>query len=231
MKNSTLERRFPSRALPASRPVRGARWLWRAVALASGLIAAYALAYLVLGERVYPEELADSFRARPWGIYTHALFATVGLALGPWQFRRGLTARRPGRHRLLGKVYLLCALMVGVTGVYMAAYAYGGLPTSLGFGAMGVALLAATGLAYARIRAGDAAAHREWMVRGFAVMFAGVTFRLWVPALMAAHGGDFEPAYRLASWLCWVLNLLAAEWYVRSTRARASAAAVRPAVQ
>ena len=224
MKKSTLNRPYPLRALPFSRPVRAARWLWWAVALLSGLVAAYALAYVVLGERVYPEELADSFRARPWGIYAHALFATVGLALGPWQFRRNLTARRPGRHRLLGKVYLLSALMVGVTGVYMAAYAYGGAPTRLGFGAMGAALLAATGLAYARIRALDVAAHREWMVRSFAVMFAGVTFRLWVPTLTAAYGGDFEPAYRLASWLCWVPNLLAAEWYVRATRARASAA-------
>jgi uncharacterized membrane protein len=206
---ATIGRTCPIRNLPRS------GWLWWAVALASGLMVLYAMAYLVLGGRMDPEVLAES---RPWGIYTHAFFGALGLAVGPFQFRRTFLERYPARHRLLGKVYLIAAAMVGLSGIYMALYSFGGASTHLGFGFMGAALLLTTGPAYRCIRAFKIASHREWMIRSFAVMFAAVTFRLWLPTLVLAYSGAFTPAYQWAAWLCWVPNLLVAEWHIRRTR-------------
>ncbi len=69
-----------------------------------------------------------------------------------------------------------------------------------------------TGLhAYLAIRARVVASHRRWMVRNFSLAFGAVTLRLWLPASVAS-GIPFETAYPVIAWLCWVPNLLVAEW-------------------
>ncbi len=68
--------------------------------------------------------------------------------------------------------------------------------------------------AYAAIRARDIELHRRWMVRNFALTFAAVTLRLWLPASVVS-GIPFEAAYPVIAWLCWVPNLLAAELLLR----------------
>lgn len=202
------------RGLPRQKP----RAWWLMLILAT-LIALYGLAYFVLGERMFVGELADSFRARPWGIYPHVFFAAIALATGPLQFHRGLLARRRALHRNLGKVYVASALVGGgVSGLYMAAYSFGGWVTHLGFGALAALTLVTTACAYLKIRAREVAAHREWMIRSFALIFAAVTLRLWLPLLIIAHEGAFAPAYLWVSWLAWVPNLALAEWHIRRSR-------------
>jgi uncharacterized membrane protein len=182
----------------------------------AALVVLYALAYVALGERVYPPHLAASFRARPWGIYPHAFFGALALGLGPLQFHQGLRRRR-ALHRALGKLYVASCLLAGAAGFYMAYYAFGGWPTRLGFGTLAVLLLSVTSRAYAAARQAEIAAHRAWMLRSYALIFAAVTLRLELPLLAATVGG-FLPAYRAVAWLCWVPNLLWAEWYIRSHR-------------
>ncbi|MGA8050052.1 MAG: DUF2306 domain-containing protein, partial [Burkholderiales bacterium] len=69
--------------------------------------------------------------------------------------------------------------------------------------------------AYQAIRARDLVSHRRWMVRNFALTFAAVTLRLWLPASVVA-GVPYELAYSVIAWLCWVPNLLAAQLLLRS---------------
>jgi hypothetical protein len=54
------------------------------------------------------------------------------------------------------------------------------------------------------------------MVRNFALTFAAVTLRLWLPTAIIA-GAPFELAYPVIAWLCWVPNLLLAELLLRQT--------------
>lgn len=193
---------------------------WWPVALLSLVVAAYGAAYVALGPRMYPPDLTASFLARPWGIYTHAFFGALGMLVGPAQFLERLRVRRPGLHRALGKLWVASATMVGLSGLYMAAYSFGGMATHLGFGGLAVALLAATWTALARIRRGDVEGHRAWMLRAFALLFAAATLRVELPLLVAYHGGDFAAAYRQVAWLCWVPNLLWAEAYLAWKRGR-----------
>lgn len=187
---------------------------WWIVAVLSFVIAIYGLLNVVLGERIWGNVLAESFRARPWGIYPHAFFGMILIAVGPFQFRRSLLRNRRSLHRTLGKVYVVCGVLTGLTGLYMAAYSYGGWITHLGFGGMALAILTTTGVAYRKIRAGDVAAHRAWMIRSYAVVFSAVTLRLWLPILIFSLGG-FNAAYLWVAWLSWVPNLMWAEWYLR----------------
>jgi uncharacterized membrane protein len=181
-------------------------------------LALYALSFTVRGPVAFPEALADSLAARPWGIYSHVLFGPLALVAGPLQFRRDILARRRALHRNIGRVYVVSAIMTGAIGLYMAPYSHGGMVTHLAFGLLSVVTIFTTGMAYARIRAFHVAAHREWMIRSLALIFAAVTLRFEVPIVVAVHQGAFTPAYQVVSWLCWVPNLLWAEWYVRRTR-------------
>ena len=49
------------------------------------------------------------------------------------------------------------------------------------------------------------------MVRNFSLTFAAVTLRLYLPSTVVL-GIAFENAYPFVAWLCWVPNLVVAEF-------------------
>lgn len=183
-------------------------------------VAAYAVAtyaLLPLGKNLHPDMRAV-FQAWPLAIYAHVFGSALALALGPFQFASRLRARRPALHRWMGRLYLGVGVLVGGTaGLFMAQHAFGGTPARLGFGFLALAWLATGVLAFRAIRAGDVAAHRRWMVRNFALTFAAVTLRLYLQASIVA-GIAFDTAYPVIAWMCWVPNLLLAEWLFNRTR-------------
>ena len=200
---------------PSTRPPIG----WYVVVVLASLIVVYALGYVVVGSRMYTPGLAASFLARPWGIYPHALFGALALGIGPAQFHRGVLRRRRTFHRQLGTLYVASCLIVGVAGLYMSVYSFGGWITHVGFGALAVSLIVTTLRAYTAARARDIATHRQWILRSYALIFAAVTLRIELPLLVVAFGA-FLPAYQVVAWLCWVPNALWAEWYLRRTVGR-----------
>ncbi|MBL8384643.1 MAG: DUF2306 domain-containing protein [Burkholderiales bacterium] len=160
--------------------------------------------------------MQPDFSAHPAGVYTHVFAAALALLLGPLQLSARLRRARPGLHRWTGRAYLGIGVLVGgASGLYIAQYAFGGPWARLGFAALAACWLASGWLAYRAIRAGDIDAHRRWMMRNFALSFAAVMLRLYIPASLAA-GVDFATAYRIVAWICWLPNLAVAEWLIRS---------------
>ena len=152
-------------------------------------------------------------------LMVHIVASMLAILLGPFQF---LPKLRKGRllklHRWLGRAYLLSVLFGGLSGLYMAQFAYGGPITELGFTALAIGWLYSGYMAYKQIRHKDIEGHRQWMIRNYALTFAGTMLRLWVPTFVGAVGIDFLIAYRAIAWLCWVPNLLVAEWIIRRSR-------------
>ncbi len=210
--NTLSTRSDPQAHVTGARTGKPRGW-WLLLFLCLG-VSVYALGYVVLGERIYPAEFAESFRARPWGIYPHAFFGMIALALGPFQFLGAGRLHRPRFHRMTGRVYLSSAMLTGLAGLYMSIYSFGGWVTHLGFGLLAAGLLLSSTMAWSRVRRGDFAGHRAWVIRGFALLFSAVTLRAWLPMLVIGLGA-FDPAFRIVSWLCWVPNLLIAEAYLR----------------
>src|SRR5579864_919785 len=140
------------------------------------------------------------------------------LLAGPWQFSQKLRARALNFHRWLGRFYLLEVALGSIAGFAMATVSAEGLPTHVGFGTLAV-MWFFTGLqAYRMVKAGNIVAHRQWMIRNFALTLAAVTLRNWMPLMLFALHWPFRPTYITVSWLCWVPNLLIAEWLVHRTR-------------
>jgi uncharacterized membrane protein len=178
-------------------------------------VAAYvvvAYAFMPLGALVHPDMRA-AFTTHAAGVYVHAFGATVALVLGPLQFSSRLRRRFPAAHRWCGRLYLAAGVLVGgLAGASLAWHAYGGAIARLGFATLAALWLFTGWRAYRAARAGSFAAHRAWMERNFALTFAAVTLRIYVP-LSAALGIEFAVAYPVIAWLCWVPNLLLAQWH------------------
>lgn len=176
----------------------------------------YAYTFMPIGSVVHPD-MRLAFAANSTAIKIHVFSAVLALLLGPLQFSAGIRRKHTSIHRWSGRLYLGVGVLVGgLAGLYIAQYAHGGVVSQLGFSLLAVLWLYTGWRAYLSVRAGAIAQHRIWMVRNFALTLAAVTLRLYVPASMLA-GIEFAVAYQAIAWLCWVPNLLVAEWrYVRA---------------
>lgn len=149
------------------------------------------------------------------GFYTHIGFGGLALWSGCTQFLPRFRQKRLAVHRTLGKIYITSVLLSGTAGLGIALAATGGLPAQLGFGALAVLWLYTTTQAFLSIKRKEVALHQQWMTRSYALCFAAVTLRLWLPLLLGAFGMSFSVAYPIIAWLCWVPNLALAEWMIR----------------
>lgn len=192
-------------------------WVLAFLSLGVAGYAVVAYGFFPLGSLVHPD-IRTSFETHRTGIYVHVFASAIALSIGPLQFSSRVRLVRPHLHRWLGRLYLGIGVLVGgLAGLLMAFHAYGGTIGRLGFGAL-ASMWLYTGLrAYVAIRARDAVSHRRWMMRNFALTFAAVTLRLWLPATIAS-GVPFDLAYPAVAWLCWVPNLVVAELLLRPAR-------------
>ena len=148
----------------------------------------------------------------------HIFLGGLTLLTGWSQFIESIRTNRLSLHRTLGKIYVLSVLISGISGLYIAFYATGGAIAQWGFGLLAVAWLITTYVAFSKIRKLELDAHKHWMIRSFALAFAAVTLRIYLPFMQAVLGMNFIDAYLIVAWLCWVPNLMVAEIIVRSPR-------------
>ncbi len=147
------------------------------------------------------------------GFYTHIFLGGLALISGFSQFFTRLRRRRLKLHRNLGKIYLLAVLLSGVAGLGISYFATGGLVPALGFGCLAILWLFTTSKAFVSIKASEVDAHQRWMIRSYALCFAAVTLRLYLPLFLGVMKMEFIPAYTIIAWLCWIPNLMLAEFY------------------
>jgi len=147
--------------------------------------------------------------------YLHISFGGLALLIGWTQFSKKLRGRYLRVHRLVGKIYVLSVFISSCAGLYIALFASGGIICSLGFGALALLWLFTDIQAYTSIRKLRIAEHEAWMIRNYALAFAAVTLRIWLPLTTGLGHMEFVTSYRIISWLCWVPNLIIAELIIR----------------
>ena len=115
---------------------------------------------------------------------------------------------------MLGKTYVISVLISGLCGLFIALYATGGIVSILGFFTLSLIWLTTTILGFKSIKKKDINSHEKFMIFSYAACFAAVTLRIWLPLLTIAMD-DFNSAYRIVAWLCWVPNIIVAFLIVR----------------
>jgi uncharacterized membrane protein len=198
-------------------------------------MALLAARYYTLDPEVYFPRQRAVYEDKTLGLMVHISGMTFAVLAGPFQFLRRLRERHFGFHRMLGKVYIAGAIVGGLGGLYMAQFSASGAVSDVGFALLALSVLLTTTVAFMRIRSGDVQSHREWMTRSYALVFAAITLRLYLPLLEGAFGE--HDGYAIVAWACWLPNLAFAEWLIRSRLRRhpeapvTRAGRVEPAIQ
>lgn len=144
----------------------------------------------------------------------HVGAAATALLIGGVQFSGVLRARKPRIHRVTGRVYLVSCLVSAASGLVLASGSRAGPLAFAGFGTLAFLWFLANAVGWRCALSRQWEAHRQWMVRSWALTLSAVTLRLYLAGVLVS-GLPFLPSYRAISFLCWVPNLLVAEWLLR----------------
>ena len=196
---------------------------WGLAACLSVGVAIFSYRLLLPGQPIVSPDILGNLFARPW-LAVHALGSATALLVGMFQFLPAVRRAR-GLHRWLGRIYAAGCIVGGAAGLVMSFGSTAGPIAGLGFGLLAVCWIYATTQAWRFARARRFDEHRRWMIRSFAMTFAAVTLRLYLP-VAPMLGFDFMDGYRLTAWVSWIPNLIVVElWMRRRAVFRAPAAA------
>ncbi|MEM9934428.1 MAG: DUF2306 domain-containing protein, partial [Bacteroidota bacterium] len=178
----------------------------------------YPLMYVFASSPISIIEGKGTLGAHPlWltAFYLHIILGGVALLVGWPQFFPKWRNRHLPLHRKLGKVYIGSILLVsGPTSFFLAFFAFGGIGTKMGFGLLAIFWFTSTLLAFLAVRRKQISSHKEWMIRSYALSLAAVSLRIYMPIMQAGFRWDFEYSYSWVAWICWIPNILVAEWII-----------------
>ncbi|MBT8305051.1 MAG: DUF2306 domain-containing protein [Bacteroidia bacterium] len=191
---------------------------WYLFAILCILVGLYPYMYFII-ERTFgllDSKSAELLQDTTWNImfYSHILLGGFALMIGWAQFSKKFRTKHIKWHRRIGKAYIIAALISGISSLYIAHFATGGIISMIGFLSLGVIWLFTTIMAYKAIKNGEIVKHQKFMIFSYAACFAAVTLRIWLPILTATFQ-DFIFAYRIVAWLCWVPNIIVAFFLTR----------------
>lgn len=147
-----------------------------------------------------------------YAFFTHVYLSIWVLLAGFTQFSKKIRARYPKWHRGLGYFYAAdVVLITGPAGFIMGIYANGGITSKVSFVTLATLWIFVTAMAIKKIKDGDYDAHRDFMIRSYALTLSAITLRAWKWGINNSF--DFPPmdVYRAVAWLGWVPNILLAE--------------------
>lgn len=222
-----------SRTAPRRTAKKGGRVSWVVVFLGSLAIVGYVILTYARGSLSALAEdgsgLASTYadQAAPVRVafYAHIIFASLALAIGPLQFAATLRRRSPQLHRWVGRVFLGAVAIGSAASLVMAFFNSEAINGFFGFGSLALIWGWTAWRGWRAIRTGDILSHQAWMIRCYALTYAGVTLRLWLGLLIgvqlpfATAPADFQQvfdtAYAVLPFLCWLPNIILAEWLLR----------------
>lgn len=179
-------------------------------------------AELAGGATVTPDNAR--FFASPVPVLVHIVGVTLYSLLGAFQFHRGFRRRRPGWHRVSGRLLAVCGLAAALSGLWMTLF-YARPPGDgellTGFRLVfGSAMAGCIVLGVAAIRRRDVARHRAWMARAYAIGLGAGTQVLTQLPVMLLIGRPSEFVRAMLMLAGWLINVAVVEWALRRRPAR-----------
>jgi len=203
-------------------------WLLTALLIFVGVSSIIGRALFLSEAFANPEQDFNPFEIRYYQHYITAYFHLVlGLLiviLGPFQFIRGVRKRYLKLHRWSGRVFIFSGAIGAISGTIIGVfYPFMGLDgqgfnESMATAFFSAIILFSLFMAYYRIRSRAVAAHREWMIRAWALMLAIATERLLLLPLQTFSEADFGVLFGTSFWMAGAINLAAAEFWIHLTR-------------
>ena len=147
--------------------------------------------------------------------FIHVYASMWVLFAGFTQFSKRLQKNQPKLHRTLGYVYAIDVLLItGPAGLVMGFYANGGLWSRIAFVLLAVLWIYFTAMALVKAKQKNFKAHRNYMIRSYALTLSAITLRAWKYGITNTMTLPPMDVYRVVAWLGWVGNLAIAEWLI-----------------
>lgn len=203
----------------AARPIRSTRSIgWVpfalvALALVPAVTGSLRLVEVAGGPHVMPAN--PRLTAFPLPVVVHIVSALVYAVLGAFQFSAALRRRRPGWHRVAGRVLVVLGLAVACSALWMTQFQRGTGELAHVFRlAFGSGMVASIILGFTAIRRGDVARHLAWMTRAYALALGAGT-QVFTQGIGKAVFGTSELNTALMLGAGWGINLAVAEYVIR----------------
>ncbi len=205
-------------------PLVSALWLLTAI---PAIPAALILLLLLLGpteSSVFVALVNPNYLTSPWAVVVHGCSGVLFFLAMPWQFSPKFRLQRPVWHRVSGRVTLISAYAMAISGVWMHLSL---TPDERGMRFIGLlvlsgAMIVAFSLAFYAVLQRQFQRHQRWMYRAVAITLAAVT-PLFIEAMAELTLGQFalfKPLltpffYDYSRFLGIVINLWVAQWLLR----------------
>ena len=158
---------------------------------------------------------------------SHVLLAVIIIGGGPVQLMPAVRRNFPRFHRILGRSYLVAAVLSALAGLYMTwtRSPIGDFISKLGITGDGILIVVCAFMAVRYAMARRLAEHRRWAMRLFLVASAVWFFRVGLMGWLMLTGGigvDFEsftgPFLYVLGFAQYLLPLAMLEWYFHCQR-------------
>jgi uncharacterized membrane protein len=147
-----------------------------------------------------------------WWLIPHGVAGACALLLAPLQFSERLRRRYTAAHRIVGRVYVVGALVLAPLGAYIQ-YIEESMGSSRSFTVLAVVdaalLMSTTAVAFLFAMRRRITQHRQWMTRSYAVALVFFEGRL-IGGITGLESS--EAALITVLWTCLALALLFAEF-------------------
>lgn len=151
--------------------------------------------------------------------YIHVFSSIFTLLAGFSQFSNYVLAKYKKLHRVLGRIYAFNILLINFpSGFIMAIYANGFIPSKIAFLILDCLWFFFTLKAIIEIKRKNVQAHKEYMIRSYALTCSAITLRTWKLILSSMFTIDPVTLYMIDAWLGFIPNLFFAEWLIRRKR-------------
>lgn len=130
-------------------------------------------------------DIAKHFSPGMMFLVPHALFASIALVMGAFQFSNRLRARYLKVHRVMGYIYVACVAIGAPLAIPLAARV--DTPSLVAASVVqAFGWMLCTGIALYCVRSGNVKEHRKWMIRGypFAMVFTVARIIVPIPAIL-----------------------------------------------
>jgi hypothetical protein len=146
--------------------------------------------------------------------YIHIFAGAICILTALIQFSRIILKKARAIHRWSGRMYVFVVIFLGSpTGLYLAFFAKGSFAERSLFLFMALVWFFTTLVGWTTIMKGNVLAHKNWMIRSYAMAMTAVTFRIYHLIFYVLDWNHLEN-YELSLWISVIGNMLLAEYVI-----------------
>ncbi|GLX69848.1 DUF2306 domain-containing protein [Paenibacillus glycanilyticus] len=201
---------------------------WILLLLSIAIMLPFVIPYLTFNPAGSRIEISSRTLQYP-ALVGHILLAMLAMLAGFLQFHRGIRQKNPALHARLGKTYVYAVFLSGGLALIVASYEpdFG---RTLSFLFLDALWLITTAMGFRSAMKRDWKAHKQWMIRSFAMTLTAVSARALVPFLFllylllhrfALPEGRMEMIEEVLNnniWAAIVVNFILVEWFILRPR-------------